>query len=462
VARYRGDRIRNRYFRGDAAFANPDIYEFLEEEGYEYAIRLKANNKLHREIEHLLTRPVGRPPRKPIVWFHSFMYQAESWSIPLAVMLAVPLGVFGAVAAIELRGLPNDVYFKVGLIAITDVHEARAGYDVAVSTEIFAENRDPLVQHEAWAFDPAAIGSGCTLVYHHSIGSDLVEFLRKRTGPRLLVFHNITPPDMVAEHDPALAAQLQRGIDDLPLLAARFPVAAGVSRFNCTALEAAGFTAPRLLPLCVDPARFNIPTVPSRMFELQDGRTNILFVGRVVANKCHHHLLEGFAAYLRHDPTARLLLVGGYDPRDRYYQSLEARVEELRLAGNVFFAGKVDEYHLHTYYRTAHLYWSMSAHEGFGVPFIEAMWFDVPVLAYAASAVPETLGRAGILFSSKDSWENVAALASQLVHNESLRAKVLAAQEERRRDFLPEVVLPRFLELLEEAQRIDDRQDGRG
>jgi hypothetical protein len=88
VIRYRGDRIRNRYFRGDAAFASPDIYEFLEEEGYEYAIRLKSNN-LHREIEHLLTRPVGRPPRKPIVWYDSFMYQAKSWTIPRRVVAKV-------------------------------------------------------------------------------------------------------------------------------------------------------------------------------------------------------------------------------------------------------------------------------------------------------------------------------------------------------------------------------------
>jgi hypothetical protein len=89
VIRYRGDRIRNRYFRGDAAFANPDIYEFLEEEGYECAIRLKSNSVLQQKIAHLLTRPVGRPPRKPIVCFHSFMYQAESWSIPRKVVAKV-------------------------------------------------------------------------------------------------------------------------------------------------------------------------------------------------------------------------------------------------------------------------------------------------------------------------------------------------------------------------------------
>ncbi len=78
VARYRNEKLR-RFFRGDAAFANPDIYTFLEQERYLYAIRLPANRVLQREIEHLLTRPVGRPPKKPIIWYESFSYRAESW-----------------------------------------------------------------------------------------------------------------------------------------------------------------------------------------------------------------------------------------------------------------------------------------------------------------------------------------------------------------------------------------------
>lgn len=78
VARYR-DRDIRRFFRGDAAFACPELYSFLEEEGYLYAIRLPANAVLQREIGHLLTRPVGRPPREPITWYDSFLYQAASW-----------------------------------------------------------------------------------------------------------------------------------------------------------------------------------------------------------------------------------------------------------------------------------------------------------------------------------------------------------------------------------------------
>jgi len=78
VERYRGREIE-RFFRADAAFANPDVYRFLEAEGFLYAIRLPANEVLQREIKHLLTRPVGRPSKKPKVYYHSFQYQAASW-----------------------------------------------------------------------------------------------------------------------------------------------------------------------------------------------------------------------------------------------------------------------------------------------------------------------------------------------------------------------------------------------
>jgi len=88
VGRYRDLDIR-RFFRGDAAFARPELYEYLEAEGYLYAIRLPSNAVLHREIEHLLTRPVGRPPNKPVVWYHDFLYQAGSWDKPRRVVAKI-------------------------------------------------------------------------------------------------------------------------------------------------------------------------------------------------------------------------------------------------------------------------------------------------------------------------------------------------------------------------------------
>jgi len=88
IGRYRDLAIR-RFFRGDAAFADPKVYRCLEAERYLYAIRLPANPVLYREIEPFLTRPVGRPPDKPIVWYHDFLYQAESWGRPRRVVAKI-------------------------------------------------------------------------------------------------------------------------------------------------------------------------------------------------------------------------------------------------------------------------------------------------------------------------------------------------------------------------------------
>jgi len=88
IARYRGKDLR-RFFRGDAAFARPELYEYLEAEGYLYTIRLPGNDVLHREIEPLLTRLPGRPSNQPVVWHHDFMYQAGSWDRPRRVIAKI-------------------------------------------------------------------------------------------------------------------------------------------------------------------------------------------------------------------------------------------------------------------------------------------------------------------------------------------------------------------------------------
>jgi hypothetical protein len=88
VARYERTGVR-RYFRADAAFASPEVYEYLEERGFLYAIRLPSNDVLETEVQHLLTRPVGRPPEKPIIRYHDFPYQAGSWDRPRRVVAKV-------------------------------------------------------------------------------------------------------------------------------------------------------------------------------------------------------------------------------------------------------------------------------------------------------------------------------------------------------------------------------------
>ena len=79
VDRYK-DTNKKLYFRGDAAFSSPDVYQYLEEKGILYAVRIPANDVLYDEIDHLMTRPVGRPPKKPRIFYHDFSYRAKSWN----------------------------------------------------------------------------------------------------------------------------------------------------------------------------------------------------------------------------------------------------------------------------------------------------------------------------------------------------------------------------------------------
>ena len=98
------------------------------------------------------------------------------------------------------------------------------------------------------------------------------------------------------------------------------------------------------------------------------------------------------------------------------------------------FTGPVTEEDLATYYRTAHVYVSLSEHEGFCVPLLEAMSADVPVMAYASTAVPDTLGGAGVQFAPKD-LEYAAELLGELAYNDTLRAEVITGQRARLNDF---------------------------
>jgi glycosyltransferase involved in cell wall biosynthesis len=158
--------------------------------------------------------------------------------------------------------------------------------------------------------------------------------------------------------------------------------------------------------------------------------------------------LEAFKEYRSFDPDARLVIVGGWRDADPYASFLGDHARQLGIASHVLLARGCTDAQVLACYRTAHLFWSMSEHEGFCVPLIEAMWFDVPVLAYRSSAVPETLGPAGMLFTDKGRWRELAALAQLLVEDRELRRKVLEAQRKRRSAFLPEAILPSLLELL--------------
>ena len=320
------------------------------------------------------------------------------------------------------------------------------------ASEIFVKNLDERVQHQARVFSDGSLDPTAGLIYHHSIGTELTTVAIKHTGPKLLIYHNITPAAYFRHYRPGFAWMLETGRTDLRRLSQFFPTSVGDSAFNAAELAGNGFPGPGVLPIAVTPDRWNIQVSNDLLATLGDGTKNILFVGRIAPNKMQDQLIHAFAAFRKLVPDSRLILVGHGKDFDPYQQLIYETITRLDLGQHVIMAGQVCESELMAYYQSAHLYWSMSEHEGFCVPIVEAMWFDVPVLAYSAAAVSETLADAGVLFDSTHELLAVAAMARDLVVDQSLRRRIIESQRKRRESFLPEVVWARLDELLDSLE----------
>jgi glycosyltransferase involved in cell wall biosynthesis len=328
--------------------------------------------------------------------------------------------------------------------AIRD-HLRRHGYE----SEIFVKRRGPRMTDEARLFDEARPAPTDALIYHHSIGSELTAFAIAHEGPKCLVYHNVTPAEFYAPYRPGFAWMLEMGRAHLARLAPHFAVAVGDSAFNAAELAACGFRAPGVLPIIIDPDKWNIAPDAELSARLQDGRRNILFVGRVAPNKRQERLVEAFAHYRALEPHARLVIAGEGRASDPFFNRVQATITRLELAPHVEVTGQIADAALLAYYRTAHLYWSFSEHEGFGAPLVEAMWFDVPVLALSVTAVPETMDAAGVLFSHTEELTTVATRAHALTHDADTRRTVIAAQRTRRLAFTSAAVWPILARLIE-------------
>ncbi|MBF0273997.1 MAG: glycosyltransferase family 4 protein [Nitrospinae bacterium] len=288
---------------------------------------------------------------------------------------------------------------------------------------------------------------GKPLLYHYSMGSPANKYALEHQGAKCFFYHNITPPSFIAPFDHELASRLQKGLDELGSFAAHFPVSAGDSAYNAEELRKNGFIEPEVLPIIINKPEKKID---DELFEqLHDGRINILFVGRIAPHKKQEDLIHFFSHYLNFESNARLIVVGKPESGNPYFLSLKKIIDQLKLNEKIFFTGAVSTEQLNSLYLSASLFVSMSEHEGFCAPLIEAMWRDIPVLAYKAAAVPETLGKAGVIFNDKSNLNELAALAHLIINDKELHNKIIDAQKRRRNDFLPEVVLKKLDDIIQ-------------
>jgi glycosyltransferase involved in cell wall biosynthesis len=312
------------------------------------------------------------------------------------------------------------------------------------TADVYALTIDEDVQTgvRPWA-DPESRDGDVTIL-HFAVPSPMSAALRTLPGTRVLVYHNVTPAAFFAPFDAGLCRMASEGRRELATLADRVDLALGVSEYNRRELEALGFEHTGVLPLVVDTARLTrARRLPALERLLGDGLANILFVGRLAPNKKiedHIRLAEVYKRYV--DAHYRFIFVGRTDAVPRYYAAIRALVDEYRMLPERFwFTGAVTDDELSAYYRHAHAYVSLSEHEGFCAPLVEAMAMDVPILAYEAAAVPETLDGAGVSFAPKD-LEYAAELLATVIYDEPVRQAVVAGQRRRLADFSHERLEP--------------------
>ena len=301
------------------------------------------------------------------------------------------------------------------------------------ASDIYCLNHDPELAGEARLFaDFPTPGAGDITILHFALPSPLTDGLLRLPSRKFIIYHNITPPEFFAPYHAEMARLCRIGREELARLAPAIEVGLADSEYNRLELEALGVRTTREFPLHVDFARYERPASPFVRGLFEDGRTNILFVGRIVPNKRVEDLIKVAFYYKKYvSPLVRLIVVGKTSSLPVYYRSLVRMADEFYLKPEeITFTGHVPDEEMYALYRASHVFLSLSEHEGFCLPLVESMVFDLPIVAYASTAVPYTLGGAGVLLREKR-VDRTAELVDIVAKDAALRAAIVAGQRRR-------------------------------
>ncbi len=345
-----------------------------------------------------------------------------------ALMLAATLTEGDAVS--------NETFFMAELLR-------KSGFEC----DIYAENNEKAVRNRLCGISEIKAKHYDLAIYHVSIASDVCSlFISLNIPAKIIVYHNITPAHFFDVSSP-LYKLCSDGRKQLNLLKDYADTAICDSEYNRAELLRLGCKNTCVLPILADFYALTSLDPPQKMnYKLKSDSKNILFVGRISPNKCQHDIIKTFRLY--HDkiePNSQLFLIGKYHPDDAYYRFVRSLADK-----NVIFTGGISDAELAHFYRNSAVFLSMSEHEGFGVPLVEAMAFGTPVLAFDSSAVSETLNGGGIIFSEKN-YPFVAEMMDMLACDADLRRKILAAQHKAMRKYDLEKNANEFLKLVKMA-----------
>ena len=270
---------------------------------------------------------------------------------------------------------------------------------------------------------------GDTLLVHFSLGSESFERLAAAPCRRLMLYHDVTPPELLAGSPLAVVEAARQGFAQAGPLALQMHAVAAHSYSSAASLAAAGGPGCDLLPYLMRQDLLDCPPDPVVLAEAQlHGRT-LLAAGRVLPHKRIEDVLLVYDHLRRISPNPwRLVVAGSLDGAPGYVDRLKGLCAQLGLP-RVVFTGSIPQNRLNAWYRASRAFITMSAHEGFCVPLAEAMHFRLPVYALAEAATPETLCGAGVQFDSAD-WPSIAEAIEEVDRDCALRERILEQQDE--------------------------------
>ena len=268
-------------------------------------------------------------------------------------------------------------------------------------------------------------------ILHLSIGSPVNDVFAKLPCKKVILYHNVTPSHYFDLTNQIIAKSLKEGRQQVEALAHTADINMAVSQFNAKELTDLGYNNVKVLPLTLDLKMLDSISNINQNKHHNDNKVTILFVGRCAPNKKIEDLLDAFYHFNKFvEPRSRLIHVGSFSGAEAYYSLLLARTHMLGIKQHVQFTGIVHQDRLNELYRNSDIFLCMSEHEGFCIPIFEAMANDLPVVAYSAAALPETMDGAGILFTKKD-YPQIAEILKRTAHDQDFRAAIIKEQRAR-------------------------------
>ncbi len=311
----------------------------------------------------------------------------------------------------------------------------RMGYDcqIVVQSNQWGEEKNRIIK-EVLSFRDLKVEQEDVVFYHFSGEAECIREVERLNCRKVPVFHNVSTPALYRMTSWSTYRSLCTGLEDAKQTCHSFDYAMALSEYSKSNLIEYGWSADKVevVPI-ISGNSFMMDPNQTLISKYRDGYRNFLAVGRIAPNKKIEDVIRIFDYYQKNiDENSRLFLVGNIQFKN-YYDALNRYIKQTNIK-NVVFTDSVLQEQLEAYYELADIFLCMSEHEGFCIPIMEAFQRNIPVVAYKATAVPDTMGGAGMLVDTKEP-ESVCNKIRELINDADYRNQIVRNQKDRSENF---------------------------